>query len=52
MKFEYLGVMISEDGDMEEGVTQKSHGGRKRWETLRKLWKENKISREIKRTLQ
>ena len=50
-KFNYLGVMISTDGGMGEEVAHRVLEGRKVWGTMAKLWKENMISREVKREL-
>ena len=36
---------------MEEEVAHRVLGGRKVWGTMTKLWKENMISREVKREL-
>ena len=47
-KFNYLGVMISEDGGMGEEVAHRVLEGRKFWGTMSKLWKENMVSREVK----
>ena len=50
-KFNYLVVMINTDGGMGEEVVHKVLEGRKVWGTMAKLWKENMISREVKREL-
>ena len=50
-KFKYLGVMISTDGGMGEELAHRVLEGRKVWGTMAKLWKENMISREVKRKL-
>ena len=50
-KFNYLGVMISTDGCMGEEVAHRVLEGRKVLETMAKLWRENVISREVKRKL-
>ena len=39
------------NGNMEEEVTPRLHEEKKIWETLGKMGKENKLSREIKRDL-
>ena len=44
-KFNYLGLMISTDGGMEEEVGHRVLEGRKIWGTLTKLWQENDIQR-------
>ena len=49
--FNYFGAMISTDGGMVEEVTHRVLEGRKVWGTKAKLWKENLISREVKREL-
>ena len=49
--FNYLEVMISTDGGMGEEVAHRVLEGRKVWGTMAKLWKENMISREVKREL-
>ena len=43
--------MISTDGGMGEEVAHRVLKGRKVWETIAKLWKENIISRVVKREL-
>ena len=50
-KFNYLGVMISTDGGMGEEVAHRVLEGRKVCGTMAKLWKENMISRGVKREL-
>ena len=50
-KFNYLGVMISTDGGVGEEVAHRVFEGRKVWGTKAKLWKENVISRDVKRGL-
>ena len=50
-KFNYLELMIRTDGDMEEEVAHRVLEGRKVWETMAKLWRENMIFREVKRVL-
>ena len=50
-KFNYLGATISTDGGMEEEVAHTVAEGRMVWGTMAKLWKENMISREVKREL-
>ena len=50
-KFKYLGVMISTDGGMGEELAHRVLEGRKVWGTMAKLWKENMVSREVKREL-
>ena len=49
-KFNYLGVMISTDGGMGEEVAHMVLEERKVFGTMM-LWKENMISREVKREL-
>ena len=48
-KFKFLGIMICTDGDVEEEVAHRVLEGKKVWGTMAKLWKENMISREVKR---
>ena len=48
-KFNYLGVMISTNSGMGEEVAQSVPEGR--LGTMAKLWKENMVSREVKRDL-
>ena len=50
-KFKYFRVMISTDGGRGEEVAHRVLEGRKVWGTMAKLWKENMISREVKREL-
>ena len=50
-KFNYLGEMISTDGGMGEDVAHRVLEGRKVWEMMKNLWKENMISSEVKREL-
>ena len=50
-KFNYLGVMISTNGGMGEEVSHSVLEQRKVWGKLTKLYKENMISREVKREL-
>ena len=50
-KFNYLGVMISSDGGRGMEVAHRVLDGRKVWGRMAKLWKENMISREVKRGL-
>ena len=50
-KFNFLGVMISTDGGMGDEVVHRVLEGRKVWGTMAKLWKENMISRKVKREL-
>ena len=50
-KFNYLGVMISTNSGIGEEVAHRVLEGRKVWGTMAKLWKENVISREVKREL-
>ena len=50
-KFNYLGATISTDGGMEEEVAHTVAEGSMVWGTMAKLWKENMISREVKREL-
>ena len=50
-KFNYLGVMIRTDGGMGEEVVHGVLEGRKDWGTMTNLWKENMISKEVKRKL-
>ena len=50
-KLNYLGVMICTDSGMVEEVSHMVLEGRKVWGVMAKLWKENMISREVKREL-
>ena len=50
-KFNYLGVMMSTDGGMEEKVAHRILEGSKVLEAMAKLRRENMISREVKREL-
>ena len=50
-KFNYLGVIISTDGGMEEEVAHRVLEGRKVWRTMAKLFKQKMISREVKRVI-
>ena len=50
-KFKYLEVSVIEDGSIEEAVNQRLNKGRKACVTKGKLWKENMISRELKKDL-
>ena len=50
MKFKYLWKMINLEGKVKEKLIHRIDEGRKFWETLGKLWKENVIFREIQRT--
>ena len=49
--FNYLRVMISTDGGLGEKVSHRLLEGRKVWGKVAKLWKEDMISREVKRQL-
>ena len=50
-KFNYLGIMISADSGMGKEVAHKVLEERKDMGDEAKLWKENMISREVKREL-
>ena len=50
-KFNYLGVMINTDGGRGEEVAHRVVEGRKLGGRMPKLWRENTISREVKREL-
>ena len=47
-KLNSLGLMIGTDGGMGQEVVHRVLEGKKVWETMAKLWKENIISREVK----
>ena len=47
----YLEVVISKDGGMRKEVAHRGLEGRKVWWKLANLWKENRISREVKQEL-
>ena len=46
--YRYLGVDISNDGGMGEEVNHGTTEAKKAWGTLKDVWKENNISREVK----
>ena len=48
-QFNNLGGMISTDGGMGKKVTHRVLEGRKFWETVPKMWKENMMPNEMKR---
>ena len=48
-KFKYIGLMIIEDGVLEEGMTYRLQQERKMQDTMEMLWKEIMIPREIRR---
>ena len=50
-KFKYLGVIASADGDMSEEMSHRLIEGKSICRTMRKLWKESIISKEVEREL-